>query len=80
MKEKSESAGIHGLSGSEARDVDFQEVIDGTKKFANWAFSKAGVVIDYGDTAFGGYGRCVCTCSVPYSELRPAAHHDLLLP
>lgn len=80
MKERSESADIHGLSGSEARDVGVQEAIDGTKKFANWAFSKAGVEIYYGDYAFGGYGRCMCTCAVPYSQLRPAARHDLLLP
>lgn len=80
MKERSELADIHGLSGSEARDVGVQEAIDGTKKFANWAFSKAGVEIYYGDYAFGGYGRCMCTCAVPYSQLRPAARHDLLLP
>ncbi len=80
VKQKSDAADVHGLSSSEASNVGLQEVIDGTKKFSDWSFSKTGVVIDYGDYAFGGYGACMCMCTVPYSQLRPVARHDLPLP
>jgi uncharacterized protein YecT (DUF1311 family) len=80
VKEKSESADIHGVSGDEAGDVELQEVMDGTKNVSNWAFTASGVEIDYGDGAFGGYGRCMCSCTIPYSRLRPIAHGDQPLP
>jgi uncharacterized protein YecT (DUF1311 family) len=80
LKEKSESADEHGLSGSQASEVDLQELTEDTKDLSHWAFSKTGVVIDYGDYAFGGYGACMCSCVVPYSHLGTTMRQDLRLP
>jgi uncharacterized protein YecT (DUF1311 family) len=80
VKQKSEGADIHGLSGDEATNVDMKEVVDGTKNFSSWAFTSSEVIIDYGDYAFGGYGRCMCSCTVPYSRLRPIERQAFQLP
>jgi hypothetical protein len=80
LHEKSEGADIHGLDDDQANDVDLQEVIEGTKQLSSWAFSKSQIVIDYGDYAFGGYGKCMCSCTVPYSNMGAAARQNLRLP
>ncbi len=78
-KEKMEGAEIHGVD-SDSDDVSLEEVTEGTRAFSNWQFLEAAVRIDYGDTAFGGYGRCMCHCTIPYSMLRPVANKQFPLP
>jgi uncharacterized protein YecT (DUF1311 family) len=78
-KEKVIGADIHGGS-DDTDDIDLKEVAEGTEQFSNWKFIATGVEIYYGDYAFGGYGKCMCSCKVPYSALRPWANKDFSLP
>ncbi|MBV9456103.1 MAG: hypothetical protein JO141_01110, partial [Bradyrhizobium sp.] len=78
VKQKADDADIHGVDNP--NDIDPKEVAEGTKNLSNWQFKAAGVDIDYGDYAFGGYGRCMCSCSIPYSVLRPFANKSFPLP
>jgi hypothetical protein len=78
VKEKADGAEIHGVDNP--NDIDPKEVAEGTESFSAWQFKTAGVDIDYGDYAFGGYGRCMCSCSIPYSVLRPLANKSFPFP
>jgi|GEM_PF-2112111 len=80
LKQRIDGADIHGLTEDEASNVDLQEVINRTSDFSGWSFGSDGVSIDYGDYAFGGYGRCMCSCDIPYSRLRPLISDGLSLP
>jgi uncharacterized protein YecT (DUF1311 family) len=61
-------------------DVELKEIAENTKSFSVWQFNSASVDLDYGAYAFGGYGRCMCTCTIPYSMLRPLAKKEFPLP
>ncbi len=78
-KEKMEGADIHGVDDS-LDDVTLEEVAEGTREFSNWQFLELTVEIDYNDNAFGGYGACMCHCTIPYSMLRPLAKKSFPLP
>lgn len=67
-------------AGNRKDDVELEEVTQGTKAFSNWRFGSSSVDIYYGAYAFGGYGRCMCTCTIPYSMLRPIAKKEFPLP
>jgi len=79
VKEKLELADVHGVT-EKTDDIDPKEVEELTRQFSNWRFGGSGVEINYGDDAFGGYGRCECSCSISYEELRPLAKKDFPLP
>lgn len=61
-------------------DVELEEVRESTKDLKFWSFNSSAAVIYYGAYAFGGYGQCMCTCTIPYSMLRPIAKKDFPLP
>jgi uncharacterized protein YecT (DUF1311 family) len=61
-------------------DVEIKEVIEDTKNLSVWQFNSTSAGLDYGAYAFGGYGRCTCTCTIPYSMLRPLAKKEFPLP
>ena len=61
-------------------DVQIKEVSADTKNFSVWQFNSTSVDLDYGAYAFGGYGQCMCTCTIPYSMLRPLAKKEFPLP
>jgi uncharacterized protein YecT (DUF1311 family) len=69
-----------GDADNQKDDVELEEVTQATKAFSNWRFGSSSVDIYYGVYAFGGYGRCVCTCTIPYSMLRPLAKKEFPLP
>jgi hypothetical protein len=61
-------------------DVELQEVIETSSELKFWSFNSSAAEIDYGAYRFGGYGQCMCSCTIPYSMLRPIAKHDFPLP
>ncbi len=61
-------------------DVELLEVSDISKDLKRWSFGSATAEVDYGAYAFGGYGQCMCTCTIPYSMLRPIVKKDFPLP
>jgi hypothetical protein len=61
-------------------DVKLEEVGENTKNFSLWRFKASSVDIDYGAYGFGGYGQCMCTCTIPYSMLRSIAKKEFPLP
>jgi uncharacterized protein YecT (DUF1311 family) len=61
-------------------DVGLQETAEGTKDFSSWRFNASSVDVDYGAYGFGGYGQCMCSCTIPYSMLRPIAKREFPLP
>jgi hypothetical protein len=69
------------VEGENAKDdIDPEEVASRTRAFSNWEFGSSSVRIYYGAYAFGGYGRCMCECSLPYATLRPLAKTEFPLP
>lgn len=61
-------------------DVELQEVSERSKDLKFWSFGSAAAEVDYGAYAFGGYGQCMCICTIPYSTLRPIVKKDFPLP
>jgi uncharacterized protein YecT (DUF1311 family) len=61
-------------------DVESAEAAEGTRNFSSWRFSASSVDVYYGAYGFGGYGQCMCTCTIPYSMLRPIAKQEFPLP
>jgi uncharacterized protein YecT (DUF1311 family) len=61
-------------------DVELKEVSEDTKDLSFWGFKASSVDVDYGAYAFGGYGQCMCTCTIPYAMLRPIAKKEFPLP
>jgi len=61
-------------------DVELEDVAADTKDLSRWQFESSAADIDYGSYAFGGYGHCMCNCTIPYSTLRPIAKKDFPLP
>jgi hypothetical protein len=78
-KEKRGRADVEGLTNHND-DIDPAEIEEGTKQFSNWRFDASSVDIYYGDYAFGGYGQCMCNCTISYSVLRPVAKKSFPLP
>lgn len=61
-------------------DVELTEVSENSKDLKSWSFDATAAVVDYGAYGFGGYGQCMCSCTIPYSMLRPIAKKDFPLP
>ncbi|MBR1162410.1 lysozyme inhibitor LprI family protein [Bradyrhizobium elkanii] len=61
-------------------DVELTEVSENSKDLKSWSFDATAAVIDYGSYGFGGYGQCMCSCTIPYSMLRPIVKKDFPLP
>ncbi|WFU33237.1 lysozyme inhibitor LprI family protein [Bradyrhizobium brasilense] len=61
-------------------DVELTEVSENSKDLKSWSFDATAAVIDYGTYGFGGYGQCMCSCTIPYSMLRPMVKKDFPLP
>jgi uncharacterized protein YecT (DUF1311 family) len=61
-------------------DIDPEEVASRTKELSAWKFQASSVLISYDADAFGGYGECMCDCSLPYATLRTIAKKDFPLP
>jgi uncharacterized protein YecT (DUF1311 family) len=78
-KEKMDRADFY-KEANKKDDIDLEEVTEGTKEFWNWRFLASSADISYSDYAFGGYAQCMCSCTIPYSMLRPIAKKDFPLP
>jgi uncharacterized protein YecT (DUF1311 family) len=61
-------------------DVGLQETAEGTKDLSSWRFNASSADVDYGAYGFGGYGQCMCSCTIPYAMLRPEAKKAFPLP
>jgi uncharacterized protein YecT (DUF1311 family) len=61
-------------------DIGLEEVAEDTKNLSFWRFKASAVDVDYGAYAFGGYGQCMCACTIPYAMLRPLAKKEFPLP
>ncbi|WP_342725580.1 lysozyme inhibitor LprI family protein [Bradyrhizobium sp. B097] len=61
-------------------DVELTEVSENSKDLKSWSFDATAAVVDYGSYGFGGYGQCMCSCTIPYSMLRPLVKKDFPLP
>ncbi|WP_420967726.1 lysozyme inhibitor LprI family protein [Bradyrhizobium sp. B120] len=61
-------------------DVELTQVSENSKDLKSWSFDATAAVIDYGSYGFGGYGQCMCSCTIPYSMLRPIVKKDFPLP
>jgi len=68
IKEFSELADVHGVSGRDLK-IGISDISHYTSEIKNWSFRADSALINYGDEAFGGYGRCECDCHVPYALL-----------
>ena len=61
-------------------DVELTEVSENSRDLKSWSFDATSATIDYGSYGFGGYGQCMCSCTIPYSMLRPLAKKEFPLP
>jgi len=61
-------------------DVELKEVSESSSELKLWSFNSSAAVVDFGAYGFGGYGQCMCTCTIPYSMLRPIAKKEFPLP
>ncbi|WP_083742253.1 lysozyme inhibitor LprI family protein [Bradyrhizobium mercantei] len=61
-------------------DVELKEVSENSQDLKSWSFEASNAVVDFGAYGFGGYGQCMCSCTIPYSMLRPIVKKDFPLP
>lgn len=60
-------------------DDERGELSNRTRELEYWSFTDSSAKLYYGDYAFGGFGRCMCQCELPYSTLNKLISSEYIL-